>query len=117
MGLLRESDVTVYHPEMLLTVARDLAKKAGAVHRPNWVSLEGPVVGMIDRDLEQIREKEKLSDYDIVIGDKIKGILAKSNSFQNGVDMERAQFVELCKKALTHARIKHMLETGKPLRN
>jgi hypothetical protein len=30
---------------------------------------------------------------------------------------ERAAFVDLCRHALTHARIRHMLETGKPLRN
>lgn len=117
IGYLRESDVTVYHPEMLITCARELAKHAAAVHRPSWATLEGPVTGMIDHDLEGIREKEKLSDHDIVIGDKIKAILAKSTSFQNALDMERSLFQELCKKALSLARIKHMLETGKPLRN
>jgi 3-hydroxyacyl-CoA dehydrogenase len=31
--------------------------------------------------------------------------------------LERKHFVELLKQSKTQARIKHMLETGKPLRN
>ena len=33
------------------------------------------------------------------------------------ITVERRLFVELLKNPLTQARIKHMLETGKPLRN
>jgi 3-hydroxyacyl-CoA dehydrogenase len=31
--------------------------------------------------------------------------------------LEREVFIELCQTAKTHERIRHMLETGKPLRN
>ena len=33
------------------------------------------------------------------------------------LDLEREAFVSLCGDPKTHARIQHMLETGKPLRN
>ena len=57
------------------------------------------------------------SDHDKVIGDKIRVIFAKALSYEDALRQERVEFVDLCKKALSHARIKHMLETNKPLRN
>ena len=72
---------------------------------------------MIDRELDSGKRQGVLSDHDKTIGDKIKVIFAKAVSYEDAVRMERVEFVDLCKKALSHARIKHMLETNRPLRN
>jgi hypothetical protein len=36
---------------------------------------------------------------------------------EDALAKERSEFIELCKKALTVTRIRHMLESGKPLKN
>jgi 3-hydroxyacyl-CoA dehydrogenase len=117
LGYLRSSDVTVYHPERLLTEARTLAVNLQIAQRTEWKTIEGPLHGMIDRAQEDLKNKDQLTDHDLQIGDRVKAIYAKSTSFENALGHERQLFVELCKMGLTHARIRHMLETGKPLRN
>ena len=117
LGYLRQTDVTVYHPDRLLTEATRLAKTCGSTKRPYWHTPEGPIGGMIDRELEEGRKSGVFSDHDKTIGDKFRVIFAKAVSYEDALRLERAEFVDLCKRALSHARIKHMLENNKPLRN
>jgi 3-hydroxyacyl-CoA dehydrogenase len=117
LGYLRASDVTCFHPDRVLWDAKQAALTAIPRVREHWAPVAGPVVGMIDREQEQLRQQGKLSNHDEVIGDKIKSVLAKTHFYEESLDREREGFIELCGKALTVARIKHMLETGKPLRN
>lgn len=117
LGYLRQSDLTVYHPERLITDARAavLTVEPSAGHP--WQVPQGPVGGMIDREQQSLKEKGALSDHDELIGDRIKQVFTKPESFEDALAKERALFIEMCQKALTQARIRHMLETGKPLRN
>jgi 3-hydroxyacyl-CoA dehydrogenase len=64
------------------------------------------------------------TEYDIFIAEKLAYILTGGGlsepqwvDEQYILDLEREAFVELCKQEKTMARIQHMLETGKPLRN
>jgi 3-hydroxyacyl-CoA dehydrogenase len=65
-----------------------------------------------------------MSEYDLQVSGKVAYILC-GGSLSSGqwvdeqyfLDLEREAFVSLCGEAKTLARIKHMLETGKPLRN
>lgn len=117
LGLLRSTDVTIYHPDRLIADAKKLAQTALPTVRPSWKTPEGPLSGMIERSMQQARSDGRLSEYDEVIGNKIKQVYAKSESYEDALQRERSEFLELCFKALTQARIKHMLENGKPLRN
>ncbi len=117
LGYLRGTDVTVYHPERLITEARQLAKSVEPHPRPVWAVPEGPLGGMIDREQDVLRGKAVITEYDEQIGDRIKAIFTKASSFDEALGKERQLFVELCQKALTQARIRHMIETSKPLRN
>jgi 3-hydroxyacyl-CoA dehydrogenase len=117
LGYLRQTDVTVYHPDRLITEAKRLALTAAPTKRPYWHTPEGPISGMIDREIEEARRQGTLTEHDKVIGDKIRVIFSKAVSYEDGLRMERAEFGDLCRRALSQARIKHMLEAGKPLRN
>ena len=117
LGYLRSSDLTVYHPDRLITEAKALARQVDPVPLAPWIPTLGPLAGMIDRAQEERKARGEMSDYDETIGDKIKSIFSKSSSFEEALDRERGAFIDLIKHALTHARIKHMLESGKPLRN
>lgn len=116
-GLLRDQDVIEYHPDRLLYTAKQLALQAQPVTLPGWRLPAGPMTGVIDRGQQDLIKKGTLTEYDEVIGDKIKLVFSKANSYEDAKNKEIRCFLELCFNALTLARIKHMLETGKPLRN
>jgi 3-hydroxyacyl-CoA dehydrogenase len=70
------------------------------------------------------REAEYITEYDVVIGNKLAYVLSggrltgeQSVSEQYLLDLEREAFLSLCGDARTRQRMKHLLETGKPLRN
>lgn len=117
LGLIRQTDVTVYHPDRLLSDAKKLALSATSSDRPMWKPVEGPLTGIIERLIEDGRTAGRLTEYDEMIGNKIKQVYAKSATYEEALERERTEFLELCFKALTQARIKHMLESGKPLKN
>lgn len=117
MGYLRSTDVTVHHPDRLLHEAKRVVLDVQPVERPRWGAPVGPLVGMIDQAQSELKRQGKLSDHDEFIGDRLKWIMAKTAFYEEAVDRERIAFHELCAKALTVARIKHMLENGKPLQN
>lgn len=117
LGYLRPTDVTVYHPDRLYTEAKRQVQLAQPWTRPAFQRPEGPITGMIDRAQDEAVKRQGFSEYDRTIGEKIKAVFAKTQSYDDALELERREFVDLCNKALTHARIRHMLETGKPLRN
>ncbi len=117
LGYMRPADITVYHPDRLLVEAKRLALSALPVQRPVWSTGPMPLIGMIDRELDQALSRDELSDFDVTLGHKIKQVFVKATSYEDAVLRERIEFLDLCTKSFTHARVKHMLESGKPLRN
>ena len=74
--------------------------------------------------LINMREGEFISDHDYLIGSKVAEVMSGGQVDAGTIvdekwmlECELAAFVELIKTDLTQARIKHTLETGKPLRN
>ena len=116
-GFLRPNDVTVYHPDRLISEARRLVMDVGASSTLGWSPSVGPALGMARKGLEDLAKAGELTQHDVLIGDKIAQVFAKANSVDQAYDIERAMFVELCREGLSLARMKHMLENGKPLRN
>lgn len=116
-SLLRSTDTVVVHPDELIWCAREEAKSVEVEPKLEWIAVEGPVTGMIDRELTSQVQAGKITEYDATIGTSIKEIFSKANSWEEGLAKEREEFLHLLKKGQTMARIKHMLETGKPLRN
>lgn len=117
LGYLRPTDEIVHHPDRLLANARAAALAVEVTPLPDWNHIDGPVVGMIDRQVDEITNSGEITAHDNIIGDRIKFVFAKCNSFDEGLIKEREMFLQLCKNALSVARIHHMIETGKPLRN
>ena len=74
--------------------------------------------------LVNMRDGGFISPYDFIIGNKVAQVLC-GGEVESGsavderwfIELERAEFVSLLKQEKTQARIAHMLETGKPLRN
>lgn len=117
LGYLRNTDMTVYHPDMLLSQAKQAVLNLSITPLPDWKSIDGPVAGMMDRNLHLAVSSGVLSEYDRQVGESISHILAKSISYEDSLLRERKAFASLCGKSFTQARIKHMLETNRPLKN
>ena len=116
-GFLRPDDLTCYHPDRVLSVAKERALTAIPRGIPEWKQEVGPLVGMIDRALSEARSKDSISEYDETLGLVIKHIFSKANSYAEALAMEREEFLKLCHHAHSQARLRHMVETNKPLRN
>ncbi len=130
MGLLRESDVVVFHPQELLHVAKHTALAlAEAGHRPPLPARRIPVAGrpgmaQFLMQLINLREGGFISEHDFEVARRIALVICGGEvEAGSEVDedwllaLEREHFVALAAMAKTQERILHTLKTGKPLRN
>jgi 3-hydroxyacyl-CoA dehydrogenase len=130
LGLLRAADTVVFHPHELLHVAREKARAlAAAGYRPPLPARQVRVAGDVGIAtfrmlLVNMLEGRFISAYDEEIATRIATVLCGGDVDRNAVvdeawllRLERQHFVELAQQEKTQARIAHMLETGKPLRN
>lgn len=116
-GYLRDCDEIASQPDALLATALRAARHVRPDGDPAWSPVGGPLPGMIDDAFQRLRAKGDVTEVDLVIGDRLKSILTKARDAQDSADRERAEFLDLIRRPLCQARIRHMIETGKPLRN
>ncbi|MDX1434439.1 MAG: 3-hydroxyacyl-CoA dehydrogenase NAD-binding domain-containing protein [Gammaproteobacteria bacterium] len=107
--------------------ARVLALAADyAPPEPPQAALPGPTArAALAMAIDGFRRLGKASDYDALIGDTLAAVVSGGDGADitepTGedalLDIEREAFMSLVRRPETIARIEHMLETGKPLRN
>ncbi len=128
-GFLRPSDRLTLDPDRLIGDAKRtaLGLLAGGYTPPRPRSFRLPGTSgraAIELYLYQMREGGYITPYDLVVGKKLAYVLTGGDipfgavrTEQDILDLEREAFVSLCGNPETVARIQHMLEKGKPLRN
>jgi 3-hydroxyacyl-CoA dehydrogenase len=130
MGLLRPSDVVVFHADELLYVAKVEANAlAESGWRPPLPARQIPVAGDVGTStlkagLVNMAEGRFVSPHDVEIATRIADTLC-GGQIERGstvdeqwlLDLERKHFVALAQMPKTQERIEHTLKTGKPLRN
>ncbi|MBI3792958.1 MAG: 3-hydroxyacyl-CoA dehydrogenase/enoyl-CoA hydratase family protein [Gemmatimonadetes bacterium] len=126
-GFLRQGDRISMNRDLLIADAKqrvlDLA--ADYVAPPPRVirALGAEAYGNLKYALWAFKEGGMASDHDVHIGQKIAYVLSGGDGPARDVtewdilDLEREGTLSLLGTKETQARIKHMLETGKPLRN
>jgi len=130
MGFLRESDVVIFNPNEILYVAQQTARglyEAGYRPQlpPEGIKVAGRNgIGTLEATLTNMRDGGMISEHDYRVGKAIAtglcGGEVETGTLVNEdwlLAVERRMFVELTKTEKTQARVKNMLETGKPLRN
>ncbi len=130
LGFLRESDGITMNKRRLLGDAKDkllaLAAAGYELPVPRQVAVLGETgYERLMQTAAQHRAAGEWSDYDVEMAGALAriltgggpGTLAGVVPETRLLALEREVFVELCAKAQTHERIRHMLKTGKPLRN
>ncbi|HZP67675.1 MAG TPA: 3-hydroxyacyl-CoA dehydrogenase/enoyl-CoA hydratase family protein [Rudaea sp.] len=130
MGLLRASDVVVFHANELLYVAK---AEANALAESGWrpplparqIVVAGDVgTATFKASLVNMLEGRFISAHDMEVASRIADVLC-GGQIERGstvdeqwlLDLERKHFVALAQMAKTQERIAHTLTTGKPLRN
>ncbi len=130
MGFARDTDSIVFNPQELLYVAiREARAMADAGYAPPTKARGIPVAGRtgiatLEMMLVNMKDGAMISAHDYKVA-KAAAIALCGGEVEAGslvdedwlIRTERRLFVELLKTPETQARIKHMLETGKPLRN
>lgn len=130
MGFSKSSDDVVFHPRELLYVALRRARAmAEANYHPSMKARKVVVAGRVgiaalEVTLLNLKEGGFISSHDYLVGRAVAAALCGGNvekgtqvSEEWLLDVERREFINLLKTSETQARIDHMLETGKPLRN
>ena len=128
-GFLRESDIIVMNKdEVLYTALAQVRALEAANYRPQP---ELPIIASgrggianIKAAMVNMHAGQFISDYDMEIGEKVADALC-GGDVDTGTPLaeewylrkEREGFRSLIKNLKTHKRVKHMLDTGKPLRN
>ena len=128
-GFLRPTDRITTDPDALVGDAKRVALGlvAGGYKpgRPKSFRLPGPQGrAAIELSLYQMQQGGYATAYDAVVGRKLAYVMTGGDIASGGVrteqdilDLEREAFLSLCGNPETIARIQHMLEKGKPLRN
>jgi 3-hydroxyacyl-CoA dehydrogenase len=129
-GFLSEGDRVVMNRDHLLyeakaeVLAMDAAGYAPPARERNCYAAGRDVRAGLKAAVYVMQQGGFMSEYDAFISNRLANVLcggelssAQWLDEQYFLDLERAVFVELAAQPKTHERIKHMLETGKPLRN
>ncbi len=130
MRFLRKTDAITMNRDRLLFDAKkkalELAKDYKAPEKPKEVRLPGPSGRMaLDLAVADLRKNGKATPYDVTVSTMLARVLSggekadwtKPLSEDNILALEREEFMKLVRQPGTLARIEHMLENGKPLRN
>ena len=129
-GFARPSDTILFNAHELLYVAiREARAMAEAGYAPPPLARAIPVAGKngiatFEMMLVNMKEGGMISAHDYKVA-RCAAVALCGGEVETGslvdeewlITVERQLFVELLKTPETQARIKHMLETGKPLRN
>jgi 3-hydroxyacyl-CoA dehydrogenase len=130
LGFARDTDTILFNARELLCVAiREARAMAEAGYRPPLKARGIPVAGRtgiatLEMMLVNMKDGGMISAHDYKVA-KAAATALCGGEVETGslvdeewlLGVERRLFVDLLKTPETQARIKHMLETGKPLRN
>ncbi|HBY63272.1 MAG TPA: hypothetical protein DEH78_25905 [Solibacterales bacterium] len=129
MGLLDRQAGISMNAERLIEDAKRAALALAREYKPGLPRTDIKVTGesgyaAMRLGAWMMRQAGYITEYDMVIAEKLAHILSGGRlsgeplvSEQHLLDLEREAFLSLSGDARTHARMEHMLKTGKPLRN
>lgn len=129
LGLLRDTDLTIMSRELHLFEARNaviaLERRGKAFHGDRGVKVAGRNgKAVLQLGARTMLEGGYITPHDYKIASKLAHVLSGGDvaagtlvSERYLLDLEREAFLSLCGEPKTRERMKHMLATGKPLRN
>ncbi|TIX50680.1 3-hydroxyacyl-CoA dehydrogenase/enoyl-CoA hydratase family protein [Alteraurantiacibacter aquimixticola] len=127
-GFLRASDGVTMNRDRLLSDAKAKALELADGYtppEPPEFRLPGPAgMAALQLAIDGFRARGLATEYDEVVSGRLGKVLTGGDTDPTEVmteeellELERTEFMQLVRDPRTQARIEHMLETGKPLRN
>ncbi len=129
MGFLGPCDRIVFNREHLIAEAKKevlrMVQDGYAPPVKRKIKVVGDAAGgIVDTGLNDMRQGGLISEYDAFLTRRLAHILS-GGDVRYGTEveeevlltLEQEAFLDLVKEKKTHARVEHMLRTGKPLRN
>jgi len=130
LGFLRKDDHITIHRDYLIHDAKQTVLALNMRgYKPPRPKQEIRVLGadgiaVFNYALYTMHKAGHITDHDLTVSKKVAWVLCGGDVLadtlvteQYLLDLEREAFVSLCGDPKTQARIRHMLQTGKPLRN
>ena len=130
LGFLRSTDQIVVNARRVLHVAKQrvLALDQAGYEPPRArvdIRVAGEVgLAALRAGLHNMVLGGFASEYDALVGDKLASVLCGGDVSASSrvsesylLELEREAFMSLCGNEQTRSRMRHLLETGKPLRN
>ncbi|NPV89262.1 MAG: 3-hydroxyacyl-CoA dehydrogenase/enoyl-CoA hydratase family protein [Firmicutes bacterium] len=129
LGYMKPSDGITLSSDLLIADAKkkviEMIEKNYSPPAPKAFAAPGRNNTSLARmGVKVMQDAGMVSEYDMHIFDQIVFIMSGGNATAGTMineyyllDLEREAFINLCKEQKTQDRIKHMLTTGKPLRN
>ena len=129
IGYFRYTDGITMNRDRLLYDAKQRALKLAegyeAPEKEEDIRLPGPTAkAALDLAVADLRKSGKATPYDVVVSDHLAWVLSGGDtdltqplSEDDLLKLEVSQFMDLLRNPGTLARIEHMLDNGKPLRN
>ena len=128
-GFLGSRDRIIFNRDYLVGEAKkDVLKMVDEGYAPppkRKIKVLGQAAqGMVNAEISNMLNGKFISEYDAFLARKIAYVISGGDVRDNAqieedviLTLEREAFIELLKEEKTLARIDHMLNTGKPLRN
>ncbi|MGO1923653.1 MAG: 3-hydroxyacyl-CoA dehydrogenase/crotonase FadB [Jeotgalicoccus sp.] len=128
-GYLRDTDSIILNVEQRVEAALNKARLESEMNyipkpKAKYIALGSDFKALAEGMLDAQRLGNFISDHDYEITLKIAEVLSGGDIPRNTYvnqrylqKLERERFLDLLQNEKTYARISHMLETGKPLRN
>ena len=116
-GYLTDGDEICFHPDLLITQAKEAALTAKSRPDAEFRALAPHVNGLIEEATTSKLKEGTLTAYDEFLSSQLRYVFTKSTSIEDAERLERERFLLLCQRPETRARIAHMLEFGKPIKN
>lgn len=129
-GYFLENEIThQFRQEKLVETAKQVIQDLNNNHYRAPLKKEIPVLGStgmgaIEMEINGMKEGQFISEYDGQLAKSVATVLCGGDlpigtmvTEEYLLSLEKDMFLELCHKEQTQNRIKHMLTTGKPLRN
>jgi 3-hydroxyacyl-CoA dehydrogenase len=129
LGFLGPLDRIVFNLDHLIAEAkREVLRMLSDGYRPpvkrKLKVMGDTALGMVDTKVSDMQLGGFISEYDALLARRVAQVVSGGEARYGSevseeviLRLEREAFVALLKEEKTHARVEHMLRTGKPLRN
>jgi len=117
LGLFPKASEVVANRRKLLESASRWLASLPAREEQEWLAIAGPLAGMIDQIKASAKQRGEIGQHGEALMEKAKALMTKPLSISAAQDLETETFLDLAPRALSQARMRYTISSGKALNN